>query len=80
MENQKVNNKGVRITRELLAKALTWHCPRYTKQGGHGAPPHACDNFDGTYDCCKGPSQLCSQVFDIFHTMAKIQNGEIDVM
>lgn len=73
------NSKQIRITRDLLARALTYHCPRYTHGGGNGAPPWACDNMDGTYSNCCGPAQLCSQVFDIFRTMAKIHNGEINV-
>lgn len=62
-----------KITRQLLIDALVWNCPFYTKDGALSR----CANLDGTYsNCVKGQ---CSQVSDIFSTMVKIQNGEIEV-
>ena len=66
---------SVRITRQLLIDALVWHCPRYTREGVCSR----CDNLDGTFSNCVGKAGQCSQVFDIFRTMVKIQNGEIEV-
>lgn len=66
---------AVKITRQLLTDALVWNCPRYTRQGAFSC----CDNLDGTYSNCVGKAGTCSQVFDIFRTMVKIKNGEIEV-
>lgn len=65
--------KRTKISRQLLVDALVWNCPRYTRQGAFSA----CDHFDGTYSNCV--KDKCSQVFDIFKTMVKIDNGEIEV-
>lgn len=72
---KKANNNGVRITRDLLAKALTWTCPYYIHDGAFSH----CDTGDGHPTNCGGPAQLCTRVTDIFQTMVKIQNGEIEV-
>ena len=72
-------SQQVKITRDLLTRALVWNCPRYTRLGGHGEPSHACSNFDGTFTNCPGAAGLCTQVTDIFKTMVRIKNGEIDV-
>ena len=47
-------NGGIRITRDLLAKALTWHCPYYTRDG----IASRCDTGDGHPTNCQGPAQL----------------------
>lgn len=73
MEQQK-KPRRTKISRQLLTDALVWNCPRYTKQGAFSA----CDNLDGTYSNCV--KDKCSQVFDIFKTMARIDNGEIEVL
>ena len=75
---RKANVSGamkVKITRDLLAKALTWHCPYYTRQGFASC----CDTGDGHPTNCSGPAQLCTRVTDIFKTMTLIQKGEIEV-
>ena len=69
------NGPKVKITRELLAKALTWHCPFYTRDGVFSR----CDTGDGHPTNCSGPAQLCTHVTDIFQTMVKIEKGEITV-
>ena len=69
----KKTNGAVKITRQRLIDALVWNCPRYTREGVCSA----CDNLDGTRSNCV--KEHCSQVFDIFKTMAKIGNGEIVV-
>jgi hypothetical protein len=66
--------QGIKITKDLLAKALTWHCPYYTRDGVSSY----CLQGDRRTNCC-GTAMLCTQVTDIFQTMAKIQNGEIEV-
>ena len=65
--------KRTKISRQLLVDALAWNCPRYTRNGFASC----CDNLDGTY--CNCVKDKCSQVFDIFKTMAKIDAGEIEV-
>ena len=80
MEKKSVSNSPrVKITRDLIVKALVWHCPRYTRQGSKGEPSHSCSNFDGTFTNCPGTVGLCSLVGDFFKTMVQIRNGEIDV-
>lgn len=65
--------KTIKITRQLLIDALVWNCPLYKKDGALSR----CNNLDGTYsNCVKGQ---CSRVSDIFSTMVKIKNGEIEV-
>lgn len=64
---------AVKITRQRLIDALVWNCPRYTRNGFASC----CDNLDGTYSNCV--KDKCSQVFDIFKTIAKIGAGEIEV-
>ena len=66
--------KRTKISRQLLVDALVWNCPRYTRSGAFSA----CNHFDGTYSNCV--KDKCSQVFDIFKTMAKIDAGEIEVL
>ena len=78
MEKQ-TRQKAVKITRDLLTKAIVYNCPRYTRNGGVGVPPHACADLDGGFTNCPGVAGLCSQVGDIFKTMVRIKNGEIDV-
>lgn len=64
---------AIKITRQLLTDALVWNCPQYTRDGALSR----CNNLDGTYsNCVKGQ---CSRVSDIFSTMVKIKNGEIEV-
>ena len=70
---------AVKITRDLLTKAIVYNCPRYNRNGGVGVPPHACADLDGGFTNCPGAAGLCSQVGDIFKTMVRIKNGEIDV-
>ena len=70
----KRQQNSVKITRDLLAKALTWHCPFYTRDG-----IASCCNQGGRRTNCGGPAQLCTQVTDIFVTMKKIAEGEIEV-
>ena len=70
---KKTTSKAVKITRQRLIDALVWNCPRYTREGAFSA----CDNFDGTRSNCV--KELCSQVSDIFKTMAKIEKNEIIV-
>ena len=72
---QRTSKQGVRITRELLAKALTWHCPFYTRDG----VASRCDDGDGHPTNCGGAAMLCTRITDVFRTMVKIQNGEIEV-
>lgn len=64
-----------KITRQLLIDALVWNCPLYKKDG----VVSRCYNLDGTYSNCVGKSSQCSQVSDIFSTMVKIKNEEIEV-
>ena len=64
----------VKITKDLLAKALTWHCPFYTRDG-----ISSCCDQGGRRTNCGGAAMLCTHVTDIFHTMVKIKNGEIEV-
>ena len=73
------DHNRVKITRDLLTKALVWECPRYTRGGGTKTPPHACSSFDGTFTNCPGSAGLCAQVTDVFRTMVRISKGEIDV-
>jgi hypothetical protein len=70
---KKTQGTAVKITRQRLTDALVWNCPRYTRNGFASC----CDNLDGTYSNCV--KDQCSQVFDIFKTMAKIAAGEIEV-
>ena len=70
----KRQQNSVKITRDLLAKALTWHCPWYTRDG-----IASCCNQGGRRTNCGGPAQLCTHVTDIFVTMKKIAEGEIEV-
>ena len=79
MAQPKTQNR-VKITRPLLTKALVWLCPRFTRQGSKGEPAWACSNFDGTFSNCVGLCEQCSQVMDVYQTMAKIGNGEIEVL
>lgn len=65
--------KRTKISRQLLVDALVWNCPMCTRNGFVSY----CDNMDGTYSNCV--KDRCSQVFDIFKTMAKIDAGEIEV-
>ena len=65
--------KRTKISRQLLVDALVWNCPRYARDGFASC----CNNLDGTYSNCV--KDKCSQVFDIFQTMAKIDAGEIEV-
>jgi hypothetical protein len=64
----------VKITRDLLAKALTYHCPFYTREG-----VFSCCNQGGRRTNCGGAAMLCTHVTDIFRTMAKIAKGELEV-
>ena len=70
----KRQQNSVKITRDLLAKALTWHCPYYSRDG-----IASCCNQGGRRTNCGGPAQLCTHVTDIFHTMNAIAAGEIEV-
>jgi hypothetical protein len=65
--------KRTKISRKLLVDALVWNCPFYTRDGFVSR----CNNMDGTYSNCV--KDQCSQVNDIFKTMAKIDAGEIEV-
>ena len=65
--------KRTKISRRLLIDALVWNCPRYTRSGAFST----CDQLDGTFSNCV--KDQCSQVFDIFRTMVRIDNGEIEV-
>lgn len=69
----KAKPKHTKISRSLLVDALVWNCPRYY----HNGFSSCCDNMDGTYSNCV--KDKCSQVSDIFKTMAKIDAGEIEV-
>ena len=68
------NGPKVKITRELLAKALTWHCPWYTREG-----VFSCCDMGGRRTNCGGAAMLCTHVTDIFKTMKQIADGEIEV-
>ena len=65
--------KRTKISRSLLVDALVWNCPMYIRDGCSSR----CNNLDGTYSNCV--KDKCSQVSDIFKTMAKIDAGEIEV-
>lgn len=65
--------KRTKLSKDLLVKALVWNCPHYSREGAFSC----CIHFDGTRSNCVHAT--CSQVFDIFRTMAKIDNGEIEV-
>ncbi len=65
--------KRTRITRQLLTDALVYNCPRYY----HNGFASCCENMDGTYSNCV--KDHCSQVSDIFRTMQKIADGEVEV-
>ena len=71
----KRQQNSVKITRDLLAKALTWNCPYYSRDG----VASCCTQGGKPYTNCQGPAQLCTQVTDIFVTMKKIAEGEIEV-
>jgi len=74
---KKANVSGaakVKITRDLLAKALTYHCPFYTREGVFSS---CCQG--GRRTNCGGVAMLCTHVTDIFRTMTQIANGEIEV-
>lgn len=66
-------NGKTKISKRLLIDALVWHCPRYSREG----PCSCCIDSDGTRSNCV--KERCSQVFDIFRTMVKIDEGEIYV-
>ena len=62
------------IRPESLVDALVWHCPRYSRDGIFSC---CIDPGDGSRsNCVKG---YCSRVFDIFKTIAQIENKEITV-
>lgn len=71
----KKTSAHARITRQLLTDALVYNCPRYTRDGFASR----CSNLDGTFSNCTGKSGGCSYVSDIFQTMQKIADGEIEV-
>ena len=66
-------NGKTKISKKLLIDALVWNCPRYSREG----PCSCCIDLDGTRSNCV--KDQCSQVFDIFKTMVKIDEGEIYV-
>ena len=66
--------KRVLIKRDVLIDALVWNCPRYSRDG----LASCCVSLtDGSRSNCVG--EHCSRVFDIFKTMAQIENKEIYV-
>lgn len=66
--------KRVLLKRDVLIDALVWNCPRYSRDG----VASCCVSLvDGSQSNCV--KELCSHVFDIFKTMAQIENKEIIV-
>ena len=66
--------KTVLLKRGLLIDALVWNCPRYSRDG----IASCCVSLtDGSRSNCV--KEHCSRVFDIFKTMAQIENKEIIV-
>lgn len=66
--------KRLQIKRDVLIDALVWNCPRYSRDGFASC----CVSLtDGSRSNCT--KERCSRVFDIFRSMARIENGEIIV-
>ena len=66
--------KRVLLKRALLIDALVWNCPRYSREGVFSC----CISLtDGSRSNCV--KEKCSRVFNIFKTMAQIENKEIYV-
>ena len=66
--------KILHIKIDVLIDAIVWNCPRYSRDGFASC----CVSLtDGSRSNCV--RERCSQVFDIFRTMARIENGEIIV-
>lgn len=66
------NNKRIRITKDLIIKALAYDCPW---RADSGAFVHC--SYGSRSSNCK-PS-LCTHCTDIFRTMRKIVDEEIDI-
>lgn len=62
------------LKRDILIDALVWNCPLYSRDGIASC---CVSLIDGSRSNCV--KERCSRVFDIFKTMAQIENKEIIV-